>query len=63
MIFVIRTRRVPFVRSRPSLPLLIATLACAVVGAILPFSPLAHLLGFRPLPASFLAILILMIGT
>ncbi|MGD0948380.1 MAG: magnesium-translocating P-type ATPase [Candidatus Binatia bacterium] len=63
VIFVIRTRRVPFVRSRPSLPLLIATLACAVVGAILPFSPLAHLLGFRPLPASFLAILILMIGT
>jgi len=63
VIFVIRTRRVPFVRSRPSLPLLIATLACAVIGAVLPFSPLADLLGFRPLPASFLAILILMIGT
>jgi Mg2+-importing ATPase len=63
VIFVIRTHRVPFVRSRPSMPLLIATLTCAIVGAILPFSPLADLLGFRALPASFLAILILMIGT
>jgi len=63
VIFVIRTHRVPFVRSRPSTPLLIATLMCAIVGAILPFSPLAAVLGFRPLPASFLAILILMIGT
>ncbi len=62
VIFVIRTHRVPFVRSRPSTPLLIATLVCALVGAMLPFSPLADLLGFRPLPASFLGILILMIG-
>ena len=29
VIFVIRTRRVPFFKSRPSRPLLIATLACA----------------------------------
>jgi Mg2+-importing ATPase len=63
VIFVIRTRRVPFVRSRPSAPLLIATLACAVIGAVLPFSPLAELFGFRPLPPSFLGILALMIGT
>ena len=48
MIFVIRTRRVPFFKSRPSRPLLAATLACAAVGVALPYiGPLARLFGFR----------------
>ena len=64
VIFVIRTRRVPFFKSRPSVPLLAATLACAVLGVALPFiGPLARLLGFRPLPLSFLATLAGMIVT
>jgi P-type Mg2+ transporter len=63
VIFVIRTRRVPFFRSRPSRPLLITTLACAGVGAALPFTPVARVLGFTPLPAAFLGILALMIVT
>ena len=62
VIFVIRTRRVPFLRSRPSLALAGATMACAGVGAVLPFSPLAPLLGFTPLPARFFAILVVMIA-
>jgi len=37
VIFVIRTRRVPFLKSRPSAPLLTATLACAALGVALPF--------------------------
>jgi Mg2+-importing ATPase len=36
VIFVIRTRRVPFYKSRPSRPLLATTLACAAVGVALP---------------------------
>jgi Mg2+-importing ATPase len=63
VIFVIRTRRVPFFRSRPSPPLLLATVGCAVVGVILPYSPVAHVLGFRVLPATFLAVLVAMIVT
>jgi Mg2+-importing ATPase len=63
VIFVIRTRRVPFLRSRPSRPLLATTLACAAVGAVLPYSPLAHLLGFEPLPLAFLGVLALMVVT
>jgi Mg2+-importing ATPase len=63
VIFVIRTRRVPFLRSRPSVPLLVTVLACAGVGAVLPFSPVAHFLGFRPLPAGFFAVLALMVVT
>ena len=64
VIFVIRTRRVPFYKSRPSRPLLSATLACAAFGVALPYiPPLAHLFGFKPLPVTFLAILVLMIAT
>ena len=53
MIFAIRTRRVPFFRSRPSVPLLLAALAVVAVGAVLPSTPLARVLGFRPLPGLF----------
>ena len=61
MIFAIRTHRVPFFRSRPSKPLTIATLACVTVGVLLPFSPLAGVLGFTALPASFLAALVALV--
>jgi P-type Mg2+ transporter len=53
VIFIIRTRRIPFFRSRPSVPLLLAAFAVVIVGAVLPFTPLGHLLGFRPLPGLF----------
>ncbi|MGZ4762670.1 MAG: magnesium-translocating P-type ATPase [Ilumatobacteraceae bacterium] len=63
VVFVIRTRRVPFFRSRPSVPMLVTPISCAVVGAVLPFSPIAHTLGFTTLPISFFLILIGMIIT
>jgi Mg2+-importing ATPase len=63
VIFVIRTRRTPFFRSRPSFPLIITTIGCVVVGVVLPFSPLADTLGFTSLPLGFLAILVLMVIT
>lgn len=55
VIFAIRTRRVPFFRSRPSLPLALAALAVVALGALLPASPIASTLGFAPLPAAFFA--------
>ena len=61
IIFAIRTRRVPFFHSRPSTPLALATMVCVAIGVLLPFSPLAHVLGFVALPASFLAALAVMI--
>jgi P-type Mg2+ transporter len=63
VIFIIRTRRVPFFRSAPSLPLAVTTGACLAAAVALPFSPLAGLLGFTPLPARFLAALALMVVT
>jgi Mg2+-importing ATPase len=61
IIFAIRTRRVPFFRSRPSRPLTVTTLLCVAIGAYLPYSPLNHVLGFRPLPAAFFGFLVGMI--
>lgn len=64
VIFVIRTRQVPFFKSTPSRPLLATTLACAAFGVALPFiGPLARLLDFRALPLSFLAVLAAMVVT
>jgi Mg2+-importing ATPase len=61
VIFAIRTRRVPFFRSHPSLPLTIAALGVVAVGALLPATPLAHTLGFSPLPRAFFAALVAMV--
>lgn len=55
VIFAIRTRRIPFFRSRPSFPLVLAALLVVVVGAVLPATPLAQALGFQPLPVAFFA--------
>ncbi len=56
VLFVIRTMKNPL-RSRPSLPLVVTTLAVVVVAGLLPFSPFAAVLGFVPLPAAYFAFL------
>jgi Mg2+-importing ATPase len=63
VIFAIRTRRVPFFRSRPSWPLFTSTLLVVAIGVYLPYSPFADTLGFTALPATFLAVLAGMIVT
>ena len=54
VLFVIRTSKNPF-RSRPSSPLLATCLSVVAIGLYLPFSPLARMLGFTPLPGSYFA--------
>ena len=61
VIFAIRTRRVPFFRSKPGLALTAGTLGSVAAAIILPFTPLARLFSFTPLPLGFLAILALMV--
>ncbi len=56
VIFVIRTTGNPL-KSRPSLPLAITTILIVVTAIVLPYSPLARLLGFVTLPAPFFAFL------
>ncbi|AIX99953.1 Mg(2+) transport ATPase, P-type [Arthrobacter sp. PAMC 25486] len=60
IIFAIRTRRVPFFRSRPSAGLLWASLGVVALGIYLPLSPLAGVLGFDPLPVPFFLALLAM---
>jgi len=62
IVHVIRTGRIPFIQSKPSLPLLLTTLAICLVGAYLPYSHFAHALNLVPLPGQYwiaLALLLL----
>jgi Mg2+-importing ATPase len=63
VIFVIRTRRIPFIRSRPGKWLTILTLSAVAFGTVLPFTFLGSFLGFVPLPSEFWVLLVLMVVT
>lgn len=56
VVFVVRTR-LPFLQSKPSRALLFATLVTLAVTMALPYSPLAPVLGFTPLPIQILVYL------
>ncbi|MCX7899550.1 MAG: cation transporting ATPase C-terminal domain-containing protein, partial [Methylocystis sp.] len=53
IIHIIRTNRLPFIESRASGALLATTLTVCLIGAALPYSPLAPLFGFTPLPWTY----------
>jgi Mg2+-importing ATPase len=61
IVFVIRTRRVPFFRSRPAVGLVASVLVIVAIGCALPYSPVAGYFGFVPLPAPFFVALLGMI--
>jgi Mg2+-importing ATPase len=56
IVLVIRSRK-PFFRSQPGKYLLIATLSIFAVTLILPFTPLAGIFGFSPLPIHFILLI------
>ncbi len=60
IIVAIRTRRIPFFRSRPSGALLAATIGVIVIGVILTQAPVGAALGFVPLPWQFFGALALL---
>jgi len=55
IVHIIRTRRIPFIESRASLPMTVTTLTVMGIGAWLPYSPFAGALGLVALPAVFWA--------
>lgn len=63
IMFVIRTRRIPFFTSRPGKWLVILTLSCVAFGTILPFTVLGGIMGFAPLPPEYWLLLVLMVAT
>jgi Mg2+-importing ATPase len=62
VLFVIRTAGRPWL-NRPSLPLIVTTLLVVAVGVALPYSPLAHALGFEPMPPSYFVFLGLVVSS
>lgn len=60
IIFVIRTARTPFYKSRPSPWVLLTCLGITLMGILLPFTPLASSLGFVTPPPLYFLILLLM---
>jgi Mg2+-importing ATPase len=63
VMFVIRTRRIPFFTSRPGKWLALLTLSCVAFGTILPFTILGSFMGFAPLPPEYWVLLVLMVAT
>jgi len=55
IVHIIRTRRIPFIESRASLPMMLTTLTVMGVGAWLPYSPFAGSLGLVALPPAYWA--------
>ncbi|MFC4224896.1 magnesium-translocating P-type ATPase [Lysinibacter cavernae] len=53
IVHMIRTRKIPFIQSRASLPVILATSAVCVFGLLLPFSGWGQSLGLVPLPWSY----------
>ncbi len=53
IIHVIRTKKIPFIQSRASWPLIVTSVIIVIAGAWLTVSPLAGTLGFVTLPPSF----------
>jgi P-type Mg2+ transporter len=63
VVFVIRTARSPFYKSRPSIWLTITSLAVVLVGILLPFTPLADSLGMVVPPPLYFVVLIILTAT
>ncbi|HMA03756.1 MAG TPA: HAD-IC family P-type ATPase, partial [Gemmatimonadaceae bacterium] len=59
IIHVIRTKKIPFLQSRPSWPLIAATVTVMATGLWLPVSPFAAALGFVELPGAYWPLLAL----
>jgi Mg2+-importing ATPase len=55
IVHIIRTRKIPFIQSRASPVMFFFTFLVMGIGAFLPYSPLAGLLGLVPLPAIYWA--------
>lgn len=62
VVFVIRTAANPL-KSRPSRPLLISVFAVVAIATVLPYTMLAHVLRFTPLPMSLMAAIALLTVT
>jgi Mg2+-importing ATPase len=59
IIHIIRTKKIPFLQSRPSWPLMVMSVCIMAVGIALPLTPLGLYLGFTALPPLYWPLLTL----
>jgi len=57
VIHFIRTRKIPFIESRPSMPLLLSSVLCVAVGWIIPFTSIGKYFGMVPIPLTILFVI------
>jgi Mg2+-importing ATPase len=62
VIFVIRTRRTPFYKSKPSRPLIVSSAFVVGFALLMPFTPIGTLFRFVHLPFAFLVLLGILVG-
>jgi Mg2+-importing ATPase len=53
IVHMIRTQKLPFIQSRPALPLLLMTIAIVGFGMLIVIGPMAHVFKFEPLPPAY----------
>jgi Mg2+-importing ATPase len=53
IVYIIRTQKIPFVQSFPSLTMFFTTIIVVLIGVFLPYSHLSNAIGFVPLPLSY----------
>ncbi len=63
VVHMLRTRKIPFLQSTASLPVLLSTTIAIGLACWLPFSPIAESIGFVQLPSIYFAWLVLTIGS
>ncbi|PZL95170.1 magnesium-translocating P-type ATPase [Pantoea graminicola] len=59
VVHMLRTRKIPFIQSRATLPVMLTTLAVMALGILIPFSPLGTMVGLVPLPWQYFPWLVL----
>jgi Mg2+-importing ATPase len=61
VVFVIRTRKIPFIESRPSKYLLISSFVTLGLGCIIPYTFIGGYFGLVPLPIEIIVVIILIV--
>jgi Mg2+-importing ATPase len=63
VIFVIRTRKTPFFKSRPSTALLLGSIAIVSIALVIPFTPFSIPFSFVAIPFQFYLVLAILVGS
>ena len=63
IVYMLRTEKIPFLQSRPSAPVLLATGAVIALGIAIPFTPFGASIGMAPLPLAYFGWLVAILAS